>query len=160
MTGGTLNRSAIILNLATALKMHLRGSGCRPFAEGTKTRVAARNAFYYPDVVVTCDDRDQPSNQQYIEHPCLIIEVLSPSTARFGREASPQEIRTEKFADYRAIATLRDYILVATDRRFVEHFQRDDRGNWTLTAPTDAIAINHLNCTIAIAEIYEDTDIL
>jgi Uma2 family endonuclease len=151
MTGGTLNHSAIILNLATALKMHLRGSGCRPFAEGTKTRVAARNAFYYPDVVVTCDDRDRPSNEQYIEHPCLIIEVLSPSTARFDR--------TEKFTDYRAIATLQDYILVATDRRFVEHFQRDDRGNWTLCETTDAIAINHLNCTIAIAEVYEDTDI-
>jgi Uma2 family endonuclease len=101
--------------------------------------------------VVTCNDRDRPNNEQSIEHPCLIIEVLSPSTARFDR--------TEKFADYRTIATLQDYILVATDRRFIEHFQRDDRGNWTLTTPTDAIAINRLSCTIAITEIYEDTDI-
>ena len=111
-------------------------------------------------MVVTCDDRDQPNNEQYIEHPCLIVEVLSPSTARFGREASPQEIRTEKFADYRTIAALRNYILVATDRRPVEHFQQDERGNWTLATPTDAIAINRLNYTIAIAEIYEDTDIV
>ena len=152
MTGGTRNHSAIIGNLFFGLKSRLRSSGCWPFVEGVKTRIEARNAFYYPDVVVTCDDRDRPSNEQYIEYPCLIVEVLSPSTARFDR--------TEKFADYRTIASLRDYILVATDRRHIEHFQRDDRGTWTLATPTDAIAIAHLDCTIAIADIYEDTDIV
>lgn len=151
MTGGTRNHHAIAGSLFFLLKSHLRGSGCYAFMEGMKTRVETSNTFYYPDIVVACDDRDRPNNEQYIEHPCLIIEVLSLSTACFDR--------TEKFADYRAIATLQDYILVATDRRFVEHFQKDDRGNWTLTTPTDAIAINRLNCTIAIAEIYEDTDI-
>jgi len=82
MTGGTLNHNVIIGNLFFALKSHLRGSGCRIFTENVKTRIKERNAFYYPDLVISCDDRDQPSDQQYIEYPRLIIEVLSPSTAR------------------------------------------------------------------------------
>ena len=151
MTGGTLNHSAIILNLATTLKIHLRGSGCRPFSEGTKTRVESSNAYYYPDVVVSCDDRDRPSKEQYIQYPRLIIEVLSPSTARFDR--------TEKFADYRTIPSLEEYVLVASDRQQVEVFQKGDRGNWTLAATTDPIQLASVNCAIALAEIYEDTDI-
>jgi Uma2 family endonuclease len=151
MTGGTLNHSAIILNLATTLKLHLRGSGCRPFSEGTKTRVESSNAYYYPDVVVSCDDRDRPSKEQYIQYPRLIIEVLSPSTARFDR--------TEKFADYRTIPSLEEYVLVSSDRQQVEVFQKGDRGNWAIVPTTDPIQLASVNCAIALADIYEDTDI-
>ncbi len=151
MTGGTLNHSAIVLNLATTLKIHLRGSGCRPFSEGTKTRVESSNAYYYPDVVVSCDDRDRPSKEQYIQYPRLIIEVLSPSTACFDR--------TEKFADYRTIPSLEEYVLVSSDRQQVEVFQKGDRGNWAIVPTTDPIQLASVNCAIALADIYEDTDI-
>ncbi|MFO8038350.1 MAG: Uma2 family endonuclease, partial [Sodalinema sp.] len=116
MTGGTQAHHTIVGNLFFALKTHLRSSGCRIFAEGMKTRVEASNAFYYPDVVVTCDDRDRQPQSQYIEYPRLIIEVLSPSTARFDR--------TEKFADYRTIPSLEEYVLVSSDRQQVEVFQK------------------------------------
>jgi Uma2 family endonuclease len=151
MTGGTLNHSAIILNLATTLKLHLRGSGCRPFSEGTKTRVESSNAYYYPDVVVSCDDRDRPSKEQYIQYPRLIIEVLSPSTARFDR--------TEKFADYRTIPSLEEYVLVSSDRQQVEVFQKGDRGNWAIVPTSNPIQLASVNGAIALADIYEDTDI-
>jgi Uma2 family endonuclease len=151
MTGGTLNHNTIISNLITGLKNHLRGSGCFVFSENVKTRIAERNAFYYPDLVVTCDDRDRPSNALYIEHPSLIIEVLSPSTARFDR--------TEKFADYRTIPSLTEYVLVSTDRQAVEVFRQDDQGNWQLANTADPVQLVSVNMAIAIAEIYEDTDI-
>jgi Uma2 family endonuclease len=77
--------------------------------------------YYHPDLVVTCDDRDRNSKSNFLKHPCLIIEVLSPSTAPFNR--------TEKFADYRTISSLSEYVLVSTDRQQLDHFQRDDRGN-------------------------------
>ena len=151
MTGGTRNHHTITLNLGTALKNHLRGSGCRTFVEGMKLRVQESNSFYYPDVVVTCDDRDRPNNEQYINHPSLIIEVLSPSTARFDR--------TEKFADYRTIPSLTEYVLVSTDRQNLDIFQRDDRGHWSLASNTDPIQLISVGCDVAIAEIYDDTDI-
>jgi Uma2 family endonuclease len=152
MTGGTRNHHTITLNLGTALKNHLRGSGCRTFVEGMKLRVQESNSFYYPDVVVTCDDRDRPNNEQYINHPSLIIEVLSPSTARFDR--------TEKFADYRTIPSLSEYVLVSTDRQQIEQFQRDDRGQWHKLEFDDSLQLASVDCAIAIDEIYEDTDIL
>ena len=105
MTGGTRNHHAISTNFLMAIAPRLRGSGCRAFVEGMKTRVEASNAFYYPDVVVTCDDRDRPNDEQYINHPTLIVEVLSPSTERYDR--------TEKFADNRANPSLCEYILVS-----------------------------------------------
>ena len=151
MTGGTLNHSAIIGNLLFALKSQLRGSGCCVFAEGVKTRVERRNAFYYPDIAVSCDSRDRPSNEQYINHPCLIIEVLSPSTARFDR--------TEKFSDYRTIHSLMEYVLVATDRQQVQVFQRGNDNQWSLSPEADPITLASVKHKIAIADIYEDTDI-
>ena len=151
MTGGTRNHHTIALNLATALKIQLRGSGCHVFMEGMKLRIEESNSFYYPDIVVTCDDRDRPNNEQYINHPSLIIEVLSPSTARFDR--------TEKFADYRTIPSLTEYVLVSTDRQAVEVFQRSDRGVWQLANPGDHVQLISVNIMIAIAEIYDDTDI-
>lgn len=153
MTGGTLNHNAIIGNLLFALKSRLRGSGCRPFSEGVKTRVPSRNAFYYPDIAVSCNPSDRPSNELYINSPCLIIEVLSPSTARFDR--------TAKFADYRTIPTLMEYVLVATDRQQVQVFQRGDRDQWNLSTPPtpDTIRLASVDCEIVIADIYEDTNI-
>jgi Uma2 family endonuclease len=151
LTGGTLNHNAIIGKLSFLLRTHLLGSGCHVFTESVKTRIEAHNAFYYPDLAVTCDDRDRPSSAQYIRHPRLIIEVLSPSTARFDR--------TEKFADYRTIPSLTEYVLVSTDRQQIEHFQRDDRGHWNLLDTADPLQLISNNCPIAIAEIYSDTDI-
>jgi len=151
MSGGTRNHHAIAGNLFFLLKSHLRGSGCHVFMEGMKTRVETSNAFYYPDIVVTCDDRDRPNNEQYIEYPTLIIEVLSPRTARFDR--------TEKFADYRTIPSLSEYLLVSTDSRTVEQFHKDERGNWNPIAIADSLHLASIDCPIAIADIYEDTDI-
>jgi Uma2 family endonuclease len=152
MTGGTRNHNAIIGNLLVALKTQLRGSGCRVFLVGMKLRIEASNAFYYPDVVVTCDDRDRPNNEQYISYPRLIIEVLSPSAARFDR--------TAKFADYRTIPSLTEYVLVSTDCQAIELFQKSDRGEWQLANPSDPMQLMSVNVSIAIAEIYEDTDLV
>lgn len=151
MTGGTRNHNAIIGNLLVALKTQLRGSGCRVFLVGMKLRIEASNAFYYPDVVVTCDDRDRPNNEKYISYPRLIIEVLSPSTARFDR--------TEKFADYRTIPSLTEYVLVSTDCQAIELFQKSDRGEWHLANPSDPVQLMSVNASISIADIYEDTNL-
>ncbi|MDC0831450.1 Uma2 family endonuclease [Geitlerinema sp. CS-897] len=153
MTGGTRNHHAITANLHLILGNHLRDTGCRAFVEGMKTHIEANNVFYYPDIVVTCDDRDRPSDDPYISYPCLIIEVLSPSTERFDR--------TEKFADYRAIPSLSEYVLVASDRQHVEVFQRQHDGRWTLGSEPndDTIVLVSVNCAAAFSEIYRDVNV-
>ena len=106
MTGGTLPHNPIALNLAAMLKTHLRGKGCKVFIADAKVGVSQQGPFYYPDVMVTCDSRDQTA-RQVIYHPCLIVEVLSPATERIDQG--------KKFRNYRRIDTLREYVLIDTE---------------------------------------------
>jgi Uma2 family endonuclease len=105
MTGGTINHSQIAANLITILKNHLRGSGCRVLTSDAKVQTLAANSYSYPDVSVTCDERDRNASK-YISHPCLIIEILSPSTEAYDRG--------NKFRRYRRSTSLQEYVLVST----------------------------------------------
>ncbi|MGB7441307.1 MAG: Uma2 family endonuclease, partial [Coleofasciculaceae cyanobacterium] len=94
MTGGTIAHGTIALNLASSLKNHLRGDSCRAFVFDVKVGVSQKGPFHYPDVMVSCDRQDKDA-LKVIYYPCLIAEVLSPSTEGFDRG--------RKFANYRRI---------------------------------------------------------
>ena len=114
MTGGTLPHTSIALNLASALKNHLRGKGCKVFMADAKVGVSENGPFHYPDVMVSCDRQDQKS-RKIIYHPCLIVEVLSAGTEGFDRG--------QKFRNYRKIDTLKEYVLIEADRMNVESYR-------------------------------------
>lgn len=124
MTGGTLPHNSIALNLASALKNHLRSQGCKVFMADAKVGVSQNGPFHYPDVMVTCDSRDQTA-RQVIYHPCLIIEILSPSTAHFDQG--------RKFRNYRRIDTLKEYVLIEAETINVDSYRLNERGKWELT---------------------------
>jgi Uma2 family endonuclease len=92
MAGASDTHVTIALNLAALLRSHVRGSGCRVYIADMKARIEARDRFYYPDVMVTCDPRDQ-ATATYKRFPKLVVEVLSDSTEAFDRG--------DKFTDYR-----------------------------------------------------------
>jgi Uma2 family endonuclease len=123
MTGGTIPHNQIAVNLATLLRNHLRGKGCKILTSDAKVSITAEGPFYYADVSVTCDPRDRHARQS-IQYPCLIAEVLSPSTESFDRG--------QKFRRYRRIPTLKEYVLIDPDRMSVECYRLNDRGNWEL----------------------------
>jgi len=91
-----------------------------------KVQVELGQKYFYPDLVVTCDDRDR--NPQLIQLPCLIIEVLSPSTEAIDRG--------KKFPAYRQSATLQEYILIQVTQPSVEVLRRNEQGKWVLSANT------------------------
>jgi len=107
MAGGTDAHVTIALNLWALLRGHLRGGSCRAYALDMKARVEELNRFYYPDVMVTCDDRDR-NNNTFKCHPCLVVEVLSESTEAFDRG--------DKFSDYRHLVSLQEYVLISQVR--------------------------------------------
>ncbi|MGD1900798.1 MAG: Uma2 family endonuclease [Geitlerinemataceae cyanobacterium] len=152
MTGGTQRHSTVILNVASALKSRLRGSGCRTFAEGMKVRVEASNSYYYPDVVVTCSESDRQLESQFVNQPHLIVEVLSPSTARFDR--------TEKFADYRAMPSVMEIVFISTERALVEVFRRGSGDFWEQIEAGEEVVLASASAAIGLDEIYEETDLL
>lgn len=125
MTGGTIPHNDIALNLASALKNHLRGKGCKVQIADAKVGVSLQGPFHYPDVMVSCDPRDQRA-RRVIYHPCLIVEVLSPGTEAFDRG--------KKFRHYRRIDTLKEYVLIEADKMNVECYRLNEKGKWELTS--------------------------
>lgn len=120
--GGARREHVVVSgNLYAAFKHRLRGGPCQAYVADLKLRVAAADAFFYPDVVVSCDGRDHAA-VQFIEHPCLIAEVLSETTAAFDRG--------NKFAAYRTLESLQDYVLVDIEARRVEQFRRTTERDW------------------------------
>jgi Uma2 family endonuclease len=150
MAGASDPHVTIALNLATLLRSHVRGSGCRVYIADMKARIEELNRYYYPDVMVTCDQRDQETST-YKRFPRLIVEVLSSSTEAFDRG--------DKFADYQAIDTLEEYVLINTKRQRVECFKRGDNGLWILQSYTEQdklFRLNSIGFEGAIADLYED----
>jgi Uma2 family endonuclease len=130
MAGGTLPHNDIALNLYSQLRPHLRERGCRVNVADVKVRVSAAGPYFYPDLVVSCDDRDRRATDA-ISYLKLIVEVLSPSTAGFDRG--------DKFKFYRRMPTLQEYVLIDAEKVGVDCYRKTSAGKWELTAyPEDA----------------------
>jgi len=150
MAGAGEKHNRISLNIAFHLRAAARGKECGVFISDMKVRVKQNDAFYYPDVMVTCDPLDtEPLHKQ---SPCLIVEVLSPATEAIDRR--------EKLVAYRTLPSLRYYLLVAQDQRRVEIYQRDDDGKWHFEiveiAGQVAIACDGFAANFSLDDIYED----
>lgn len=149
MTGGTIPHSEIAINLATVLKNHLRGKKCKVLGADAKVKVSEIGPFHYPDVMVSCDERDRQAIK-VIEHPCLIIEVLSHGTEAFDRG--------KKFQNYRQISSLKDYVLVSAEQMMIECFRLNERGIWELYSYTqgEELELSSVSLRCAVGSIYED----
>jgi Uma2 family endonuclease len=149
MSGGTINHGDIAGNFLSILKTHLRGSGCRTLNSDCRVSVVGPAKYIYPDISVTCDDRDK-TTPQYITYPCLIIEVLSPSTEAYDRG--------NKFKMYRRNPSLQEYVLVSIETIEVELFCKTETGDWRIInyQKGDTIELKSVNLTCNIEQIYED----
>ncbi|CUR32350.1 MULTISPECIES: Uma2 family endonuclease [Planktothrix] len=107
------------------------------------------DVYYYPDIMVTCDSRDR-NNGYFKQYPSLIIEVLSASTEAFNRG--------DKFADYRQIETLQEYVLISQNKINIECFRRNSDGRWELFTykPQETLQLESINFSCSVSEIYED----
>lgn len=149
MTGGTIPHSAIAVNLLASLRPHLRGRSCQVLSSDAKVALSETGPGFYPDLSVTCDPRDQGAIEA-IRYPCIVVEVLSPSTESYDRGT--------KFADYRCLESLREYVLVSSDRMNVEIFRLNERNKWELTpyAAGEAVQLVSIDFECPIELLYED----
>lgn len=151
MAGASEAHNLIAGNVHARLRAHLRGSACRTFISDMKVRVEAADTFYYPDVMVTCEPPNAKSFFQM--QPCLIVEVLSPSTAAIDHR--------EKLLAYRKLESLREYVMIAQDEARIEVYRRDAQGKWTqeVLGPDDELRFESLPTEalrMTMAEVYED----
>lgn len=149
--GASSIHGTVTLNLGSILNTHLKGKPCRSYVSDMKLHVSEVDAFFYPDVMVACDPRDR-NTDMYKQYPVLIAEVLSESTAEYDRSF--------KFACYKKISTLRDYLLISQDVYSVEHYHLNDSGEWIRTdhIKDDRFFLAPLDLHVAVSDIYADVD--
>lgn len=125
---------------------------CRVMQTEMKVRSEAANTTMYPDVLVTCGERQYVDRRKdVLINPVVVFEVLSPSTER--------KDRTEKARAYQRIDSLQTYVLVSQREPRVEVYARATDGSWpcTLYQGLDAaIPFDAIGCSLTLAEIYRD----
>ncbi|SDZ75514.1 Endonuclease, Uma2 family (restriction endonuclease fold) [Thiothrix caldifontis] len=152
MAGAADGHVRVSGNAFAFLKNHLRGSGCSVYMADMKVRVKQDTAFFYPDVMVTCDPADL-QRSHFKQSPILVIEVLSPSTEGYDRGG--------KFALYRELDSLQEYVLIDPRAYQVDVFRRNALGRWELFAAhgeTATIEFASVGCECTMHDLYEDVN--
>ena len=151
MGGASARHGLVVTSLGLALGQHARRKGCQLFIADMKLRVdhADQTYFYYPDLLLACapDDREP----YYRRRPCLVVEVLSPSTERIDRR--------EKLFAYQTIPSLREYLLVDPERRCVEIYRFGESVRHE-TFTGGAFRLDCLEAEITLDEVYVDAEAL
>jgi len=155
MAGASFNHNLIAANLARKLGNQLESGPCTVLSSDMRLRVLIADACAYPDVVVLCDKPAfHDGCNDVVTDATLVAEVLSPSTEGYDRGG--------KFALYRGLPGLRQYLLIAQDRLAIDVFTRQPDGRWVLDAYTDpetVIPCNPIGCTLTLGEVYAKVEL-
>ena len=150
MAGASPTHNTVAANILLSLGTQLRGRDCQPWGSDQRVWIASANAVTYPDVVVACPPHEWDDKHTHaLRNPRAIIEVLSPSTEKYDQ--------TDKWALYRTLPALHDYVLIATQFRQIQHYQRQDE-NWLLHIAhndDDCVTLSSIDCRLCVSEVYE-----
>jgi Uma2 family endonuclease len=155
MAGAREAHNLLIANLMFELMGQLRPRRCRVYPSEMRVRVTPGGLYTYPDVTALCSEpRFTDEQRDTLLNPQLIIEVLSPSTEAYDRG--------RKFDMYKALESLREYVLVASDRVHVDLYSRQSDGRWLLSSadqPADSLAIESVGAQLGLSSVYENVDL-
>jgi Uma2 family endonuclease len=150
MAGGTANHHQIGQNINAALLTRFKPDGCFISLEAMRLELGKENFYLYPDIFVTCDERDK-KNTLFKQHPAIVFEVLSDSTALYDKEV--------KLKYYKRIEGLNYYVLVSQKEVIVEVYSRiNDTQIWkyqTFEVMNEIIEFERLGFALPVATIYE-----
>lgn len=153
MSGGTVNHGRIIVHLTSLICGHLDDDvACIIGNSSIRIKSAQSQHYTHPDISVSCDEWDR-STTNYITYPCLIVEVLSPSTEAYDRGG--------KFRLYRQNPALRDYLLVSSTGIAIDLYHKTDQGQWLLFnyQPDDTVELKSINLSFPIKQVYRKLDL-
>ncbi len=153
MAGASREHNLIAGNLFRVVSTQLLDRPCEVYVSDMRVRVSPTGLYTYPDVVAVCGDRRfEDSEVDTLLNPNLIVEVLSPSTEAYDRG--------KKFAQYRRLESLREYVMVAQDQVRVERYTRQG-DEWLLTELSrleDTLQLESIGCAVAVREIYRKVE--
>ena len=159
MPGASFPHNLITNNISGELRARLKNSACAVFSSDMRISIPTAQSYFYPDVGVVCEDpRFEDDVFDTLLNPIVIVEVLSPSTEAYDRG--------EKFAHYRQLTSLQEYVLVSQDKVLVEHYRRQDKQgsvpvtgkDWIFTdfrELEEILPLPSIQCELPLREIYE-----
>ncbi len=155
MPGTSFTHTRIVANIIRALGNQLEGSDCEAVSNDLRVLAAGEGKlFTYPDVVVVCGEPAFLDDAfDTLLNPTLLLEVLSPSTKDYDRGG--------KFARYRALDSLQEYVLVAQDEPLIELYARQPENRWLLSevrGRSEAVALASIGCRLALSEVYRKVE--
>jgi Uma2 family endonuclease len=149
MAGGSPRHNFLASAIGGELRNALRTSGCRVFSSDQRIGAGGGKRYVYPDAVVVCGAIQlEEGAADVLANPSIVVEVLSPATESYDRG--------EKWAAYQRIPSLTDYVLVAQDRKRVEHYRRDTGETWQYRELGEGEILSLGDATLAIDAIYDD----
>jgi Uma2 family endonuclease len=153
MAGGTIEHGALAAAVIRDLGLALLGRPCRVLTSDVRVRVLATGLCTYADVVVCGTLETDPEDQHTVTNPILVVEVLSDSTEAYDRG--------KKFAQYRRIPSLREYVLVSQYEPRIEVYRRTERGPWELSEAGARGAVELLSASgppihLDVDRVYQD----
>lgn len=155
MAGASPRHTMIVANLAYLFISQLKGRPCTVHVTDLRVKVSPTGLYTYPDVTVICGNLEVEDEQQDTAlNPSVIIEVLSPSTENYDRG--------QKFAHYRTLESLSDYIMVIQDVAQVEHYARQSADQWLLTVYRgleSVVMVESIGCEMRLADVYDKVEL-
>lgn len=152
MAGGTPDHAGLALTVGRLLGNQLEGKRCRVFSSDLKIRVLATNLGTYADISVVCGQLERdPDSHTAVTNPTVLVEVLPDSTEAYDRG--------EKFAHYRRIPSLREYVIVGQSKPLIEVHRKNEAGLWVLVAEAGAgeqATLESIGCVLNVDEVYLD----
>ncbi len=154
MAGASPRHVIIVANTVASLVTQLKGRPCFAFASDLRVKISTYGLYTYPDAGVVCGKGQYEDTQRdTVLNPRVIIEVLSDSTEKWDRG--------RKFAMYRTLESLTDYVLITQSIPLVEHYVRQPNGQWILSdcrGLDAAVTIASIDCTLPLADIYDKVE--
>ncbi len=151
MVGAKKNHNLINTSLTVNLVNRIGNATCRVFSNDMRVKIEKKSGYAYPDIAVACGDLEFEDDQlDTLTNPIVIIEILSDSTEAYDRG--------DKFAYYRAIPTLQEYILVSQNKCRVEQFTKKEGRMWSMLYYEEigqVIKIESIDCEVPLSDIYQ-----
>ncbi len=154
MAGASFIHNQIVANTLSEIALHLRDKKCQVLPSDLKIQVEANSLFTYPDLSILCEKpKFYNDRSDTITNPSVLIEILSPGTMDYDRGG--------KFALYREIVSLQEYILISSTEYRFEKFVRQHDNNWLLSEvrdPNETVSIKTIEFSILLNELYRNVD--
>ncbi|MEP7142253.1 MAG: Uma2 family endonuclease [Ferruginibacter sp.] len=151
MSGASFRHNKIFKNLFVDIGSKLKGKSCQPYGSDLRIYIPSNTLYTYPDISIICGEEESTDDQfDTATNPSVIIEILSKSTRDYDKGS--------KFTLYRAIETLKEYVLVDSSNILVEKFIRNADDSWQLTEYkllTDVFSISTVDINITLSDVYE-----